>query len=364
MNRSPTILAALALGALAAVGVAAPPRPSDKTPDDAPALHDLKGVRHVAYSPDGKSLLIHYSIPPTVNGGAHVGIWDVESGKLRVGMEKVPPTCEQIAFSPDGAKAAGISNGSKQLVLWDASNGKALQEFPLPEWQQFMPNAPFLAFTPDGGSLVSVCKKKILRAKPGGDAKLEADAPEIWSPETTAFAPATGALVFAANPKPGMKDGGQFMVYDLSKSGEPQTVPFPGWVRSIALTPDGKTLAVAYDWMITGTTRTPGKVELWDVQTWKVQSTLPPDRRNDFLNYARLMIAPDAKTLAGLATFDRNRPTAIELFGADGTILRDITGPPPSADLTFSPDGKTAVFVLVNRPPQFLDTATGKDKEP
>lgn len=364
MNWSRTILAVIGFCVLTALGVAAP-RTGEKASDAPPAaLKDLKGVRQVVFSPDGKSLLIHFNVPPTAGGVARVGVWDVETGQHRIGMEKAPGSCEQIAFSPDGAKAAGVANGSKQLVVWDAATGKAAQEFALPEWTQFIPGAPFLGFLPDGNTLATVHKTQVVQAKLGGEVKPGPDAPEIRSPETTAFAPGTGTLIFAVNPKPGMKDGGKFLICDLTKADEPQTVPFSGWVRSLAVTPDGKTLAVAYDWTIEGTTRVPGKVELWDAQAWKVQSTLPQDKRKDFLNYARLMIAPDAKTLGGLATFDRNRPTALELFAADGTVLRDVIGPLPTADLTFSPDGKTAVVVAVNKPLQFIDAATGKDKKP
>jgi WD40 repeat protein len=363
MLRSRLILAALAVGVLAAFGADAPPKGGDKAADSPPALRDLAGIQRLAYAPDGKSLLIHYTIPPNPGGASKMGIWDVETGKFRVALQNPPPHCEQVAFSPDGSKAAVIAAGDKRLTVWDAAAGKVAEEFTLPAWEQFMPIAPFVGFSPDGSSLTSVYKNKILRAKLGGEAKLVADAPERWSRDLTAYAPGADLLVFGSNPPIGQK-GSKLVAFDMSKPDEPQTIPVSGWVRSIAITPDGKTLAVAYEREINGAKATPGKVELWDAQAWKVQSTLPADKREDFISYGRLAISPDGKTLAGAPGFNRGQRVGMELLDAEGKVLRDLPPWRLTAEAAFSPDGKTAVVVLDSKPPMFLDTATGKDKEP
>jgi WD40 repeat protein len=364
MLKSRLIPAALAVGALAAFVAGAPPKGGDKAPDSGPALADLTGIQRLAYAPDGKSLLIAYNVPPKANGAAKVAVWDVETGKFRVGMEKAPDHCQQVAFSPDGTKAAGISAGDKQLRVWDAASGKVVQEFALPEWKQFMPGAPFLAFSPDGSYLDSLYKYQILQAKLGGEAKaLPGDLPN-WSVEWIGFAPATETLVQAVNPPPGQKTGNKLLVYDLSKPGDPQTVPVNGWIRSIGVAADGKTVAVAYERELKKTTWIPGKVEIWDMQTWKVLSTLPPDARKDFGSYQRLFVSPDGKTIAGVPNFDGKVPNAVELLDAEGKLLREIASPPELTDLAFSPDGKTAAVVQGNKPLLFIDTATGKDRTP
>lgn len=145
MRRTLLILAASGLGA-GAVFMAA----SSRAADSPPALKDLTGIQHLAFSPDGKSLLIAYNVPPNFQGAARAGVWDAATGKLVVAMDKVPEHCEQVAFSPDGAKAAGISAGPRLLRVWDAASGKVTQEYKLPEWKQFIPADPFLAFSPDG----------------------------------------------------------------------------------------------------------------------------------------------------------------------------------------------------------------------
>ncbi len=165
-----TVLAACALTADA---TAAPPPKGDA--DSGKALSELTFVHRVAYSPDGKSLLVEYHNPPGYQSPSAVGVWDVETGKFRVGMEKPPQHCEQIALSPDGGKAAAIAAGDRVLKVWDAATGKPVQEFELPPWEQFIPAAPFLAFSADGTTLTSVLKQKILRAKLGGEAKVLPD---------------------------------------------------------------------------------------------------------------------------------------------------------------------------------------------
>ena len=346
---------------LAALAVAAPPA-ADKPAGPPADLRDLPGIQHLVYSPDGKSLLIHYNVPPRPGAAPKLGVWDVETGKLRVALENPPTSTEQIAFSPDGARAAAIGAGVKELKVWDAATGKLVQEFTLPDWKQYMPGAPFLGFSPDGNYITSVYKDKVLRAKLGGEAKLTSDVPLPYGGEFMAFAPAADLLVLAVNPPPGQKTGNKLLVYDTAKGGDPQTIPLTGWPRSIAITPDGKTLAIAYDFEVAAKT-VPGKVELWDTQGWKVRSTLPPDQRADLLNYARLFISPDAKELIGTAVFNKGRVVPAELIDADGKVLRDVNAKILS-DAAFSPDGATAAVVAGGKPALFLDAATGKDKEP
>jgi WD40 repeat protein len=362
MHGTRLVPAALAAAVLTVLAAEAGLRAADKASDSTPALHDLTGIQRLAYSADGKSLLILYNVPPNFNGTATAGVWDVETGKFKVKMEKVPDHCDQVAFSPDGTMAAGIAAGAKRLTVWDAGTGKAKQEFKLPDWQQFTPGAPFLGFSPDGANLNSLYKYQLLRAKLGGDAKVLPTDLQNWSLEFTAYAPATEQLMFAVNPPVGQKGPGKLRVYDLSKGGDPQTVPLNGWVRSIGASADGKTVVVAYEVELSGTNWVPGKVEIWDAQTWKVRSTLPADKRKDFWSYVRLFVSPDGKTIAGTPNVNGKQPNAVELLDADGKLLREIASPPALQDIAFSPDGKTATAVLDGKPIQSIDTTTGKDK--
>jgi WD40 repeat protein len=365
MLRVRLVLAALGVGVLAAGVGDAPARTGEKTaPDSGPALRELFGVKHLAYAPDGKSLLIEYAVPlgsvPPNTGKSAIGVWDVKTGQFRVGMEKVPDHCEQIALSPDGRKAAAVSAGRRQLQVWDTGTGKLLEEFQLPEWKGSIQGAPFLTFSPDGKSLTTVAGKKIVRAKLGGKAEVLADDLEFWAPERVAFAPATDLLVFAYNPPIGQKGDSRLKVFDLTKPGEPQTVTLPGWVRSIAFSKDGKTLAVSYE----GGSGKPGKVELWDAPAWKVRAALPPDKRKEFWSYRRLYFSPDGKLLAGWPAFGDRSQRAVELLDLEGKIIREISDAGGLNDAAFSPDGKTVVIAIGNKPLLFLDPSTGKETAP
>src|SRR5262245_29162874 len=339
MLRLRLVLAALALGILAACGGDARARKAEKgAPDSGPALRDLFDVRQLVYAPDGNSLLIQYAVPlgsaPPNTGKSAIGVWDLKTGQFRVGMEQVQDHCDQIALSPDGRKAAGVSAGRRQLKVWDTGTGKLLEEFQLPEWKGSIQSSSILAFSPDGKSLTTVAGKKVVRARLGGKAEVLADDLEFWAPERVAFAPATDLLVFAHNPPIGQEGESRLKVFDLTRPGEPKTVPLPGWVRSIAFSRDGKTLAVSYE----GGSARPGKVELWDAPAWKVRAALPPDKK-EFWSYRRLYFSPDGKLLVGWPAFGDRSRRAVELLDLEGKIIREISDAGGLNDAAFSPDG-------------------------
>ncbi len=137
-------------------------------------------------------------------------------------------------------------------------------------------------------------------------------------------------------------------------------------MRSIALSPDGKTLVVSYERELNGVKSIPGKVELWDAASWKPTDALPQDKRKDFWSYRRLTFSPDSKLLAGSPSFGGKSAIEVELLDLKGTILRDVAGGSNQIlnDVAFSPDGKTAAVVLGVKPILFLDPTKGKDKGP
>ena len=366
MLRKRSIAAALAVGVLGLYGAGALAQKDDKGAlDSGPALRDLTFVHRLLFTPDGKSVVVEYHNPPDYQGASAVGVWDVETGKFRVGMEKPPQHCEQIAVSPDGARAAAVAVGDRRLTVWTVADGKTIQEFELPAWEKFTPAAPLLVFSADGKALTSVAKQQVVRATLGGGLEVLPQELPYWAPELIAYSAATDVLVMASNPSPGKKDPSKLLVYDLSKPGEPQTIPAAGWVRSIALTADGKTLAVSYERTLSGAKSVPGKVELWDAASWKPTDALPPDKRKDFWSYRRLVFSPDGKQMAGAPNFNIPQDIAVEFLDLKGIISHEVSGAKLFLnDVVFSPDGKTAAVVLGNKPILFLDAVTGKDKEP
>jgi WD40 repeat protein len=359
------IVLVLGIGTLALTSGAASAQKGDKTaaPVSGPALRDLFGVRHLAYLPDGASLVIDYSIPlgsvPPNQGKSAIGIWDVKTGKFRVGLEKVMDHVDQIALSPDGGKVAAVAAGKRELKVWDSGTGKLLEEFSLPEWKNFMPFAPLLAFSADGQSITTVQGQKLLQARLGGKVSVLVDELERWAPDMTAHSRPANLIAFASNPPIGQKADSKLLVYDLARPAEPRTVPLKGWVRSIAFASDGKTLVISYE----GSTGNSGKVELWDVGTWKVRTTLPKEKRKAFWSYRRLYFSPDDKFMVGSPTGDR-AARAVDVLDAEGKLIREILDAQEITDVAFTPDSKTVAIIVGRKPILFLDPTTGEEKAP
>jgi WD40 repeat protein len=309
-----------------------------------------------AYAPDGGFVVVDKFLG---SGRADtLGSWDAKTGAGRVLFEKSHSSWERAAVSPDGKKVAAVSVGQMELKVWDAATGKLLETLPLPKWRGSALNAFFLAFTPDGGTLYSTFDKQVLEAKLGGKARL-LDGLDVEAPGLTAFDPPTRRLIRVRNAP--RKKQTELLVADLA-GGEPKTVRLDTRAEAIALSPDGKTLAISFGGV-------PGKarLELWDADGWTRRATLAADPRPGFAGYRLLAFAPDGKGLAGAPAFEDPRGKgAVTFLDADGKVTAEGAAGSAATQLAFSPDGKTlAVRLLDNkRTLVFLDPATGAEKKP
>jgi WD40 repeat protein len=86
----------------------------------------------------------------------------------------------------------------------------------------------------------------------------------------------------------------------VADDAEPKIVPLTGRILSLALSRDGKTLAISYDARWDDAHR---PIEFWDVATRKRRTTLPADTRQEFQGYHQMVFSPDGKTLAGVPFF-------------------------------------------------------------
>jgi WD40 repeat protein len=108
-------------------------------------LHKLfgheSGVWSMAFSGDGRTLA-------TAGQGTLVRVWDVVKGKERRVFDTDCAKAE-VSLDPNGKVLAAV-NGGKSLRLWDVAKGKLLRELNIP------PNgAKCLAFAPDGKTLAA-----------------------------------------------------------------------------------------------------------------------------------------------------------------------------------------------------------------
>jgi WD40 repeat protein len=329
---------------------------TDKKP---PALPEVKFAKNLAFAPDGSFVLIDYrraANPTPKNVG--LGVWDTKTGEFRVGMEKSTHQWDSIALSADGKKAAGIYMQARELKVWDTGTGKLVDEQKLPEKKSgFTPL--FLEFSQDGAVLYSTLDKQILEAKLGGKNRLRDETLDIQSRHLLAFNPKTRQLLLIRNIMGRPK--AELLIYNLGKESKPQTVDLSGHVASMAISHDGKTLAMSYP-------RQSGKprFELWDADGWKLRTTLPADKRKGFSHYAMLAFAPNDKSLAGAPVYDPRTDKDVDFLDLEGKVHHEFTNTTFVDSLTFSPDGKTLAVKLLDFKDSllFVDPATGKTMKP
>jgi len=347
----PRFLPAVCLLAVVATAPAADkPRP--------PALADLKAANTLVYAPDGSFVVIDLFVP---RGRADtLGAWDTKTGECRVLFEKSHSSWERLAVTGDGKKAAAVSVGQMEVKVWDVATGKLLETQQLPKWRGSALSAMFLAFSPDNDRLYTTFDKRVLEVKLGGANRLIADKVEVDQPSLTAFDPKLKRLVSARN-FPGRKPEAELVVTDLANDGEPTRVSLDALVGAIALSNDGKALAVSF-----GGVPDKAKLELWDTDGWKRRGTLAGDKRGGFAGYRQLVFAPDGKALAGSPTFAKPTGKIVTFLDLDGKVVAEASGKSATDLMAFSPDGKTlAVRLLDNkRTLLFFDPATGEEKKP
>ncbi|MCI0461325.1 MAG: hypothetical protein L0Z62_30625, partial [Gemmataceae bacterium] len=225
--------------------------------------------------------------------------------RLRLGGESV----DFVAFLPDGKRLLTVDGWmARKAQLWEVPSGKELRCINLP------------SLDPDNG-------------KKGG--QLPADHPSYWLRRMVAVS-ADGKTLVAIGAD------FTFRVWDI-ETGEERVrlqTGLKGHFFSIALSPDGQTLAVC--WF--------GDIELWNLQQKKKVRTVPrpPPMDGVRLNDTALAFSPDGKLLADLSNFyeaDKERFGApvVRLLdsGTGREKLRIKVKEEGSADeLSFSPDGK------------------------
>jgi WD40 repeat protein len=270
-------------------------------------LRGLKqGAKAVAFSPDGKALAVvafdHAGGPTAINTVVH--LWDPATGKV---LASARAGSNAVAFSPDGKTlaAAGYRMGMQRRVgevkLLDAATLKAQAALPFGDGEIHA-----AAFSGDG---------KVL-ATGGFRVDLGEPAPEVrvWDAATRkkkvslegisglrgmvqcVTLSGDGKLVASAD------DSGTVKVWETAKGEEVRSwaQPDPRFVRSLALSPDGKTLAAGLDpprpqpgRPVAGFPPTAADVVLWDVATGKELAAL----KGHEISVPSLAFSPDGRTL-------------------------------------------------------------------
>jgi RNA polymerase sigma factor (sigma-70 family) len=226
-------------------------------------LDEVPGIDHLAFSPDGKTLVMGGS-NSLAKTGSFVKFWDVQGEKLRGGTklaEEFPPETEQgewrarcLAFSPDSGLLAAAEWGERskraRVQLYDVKTGEPKREIDLGDMKEAFIFR--VTFTADGKQLLSAC----------GPVKL-------WDAHT----------------------GKELRTFD-TKGLE---------TYSVAVSPDGQYLATSG--FRKKKDETVYEILLWDAKTGEVKQTLPPWRSPSMWT-SSLTFSPDGKSLAVSGTTD------------------------------------------------------------
>jgi WD40 repeat protein len=345
------------------------------------AIFQLKGhrllVTTVAFSPDGSLLASAGDSHPTAD--TPILLWETESGRLLAKLKGHTNTIYDLAFSPDGKTLASASNDKtlrfwdvakrrqtrkithravalafspdgkllatgeylKQggITLWDPATGERLRRFARGQW------IGDLAFSPDGKRLLScgyhgshalrlweVATGKELLAL---DGHRHAVLSLAFSPDGKKLATRggdnTACLWDVATGR--MTDHFLFEISDRGLIGTPW---FRDDSRTVAFSPDGKTLAC-----LGGPFGPEVVVQLWDVPGRRLREPVPCGGGRGTVN--ALAFSPDGSALAvasGWGTQLLSLPSGKRLAlldaepGVEHRFLDDL-------DVAFSPDGNT-----------------------
>jgi WD40 repeat protein len=278
-----------------------------------------------AFSPDSKTLATGHL--------QTFHLWDVATGKWLDRFEGHDGRFDRLAFSSDGKTLA--TSGENTIRLWHTATGKEMR-YPGAGHQ-----APVdaLTFLGKGATLVSASGDHTLRH---WDAATGWEIRKFSGMGDGAYSPS-----FALTERIGaLRVNNEARLFDPATGKELRRFRYPDHVRQVALTLDGKTLAVY----------TGGKdltLRLMDTATGKERLAR---RYPDFVQV--MAFAPAGDVLALGST----KPIIPVLDTVTGNELYQLRLSENVTNLAFSPDGKTLAGGAGYGTLRFWEVATGKER--
>jgi len=298
--------------------------PAPLSPRWALAGAPMQRVQSLAFSPDGKTIVVVQVGRPGANG--RLLVVDAAEGRERKNLP-VSSRVFGLTFSPDGRTFALVQSLAKQgerlkeaLTTWDTSNWSESGRFDLPTGvtQAF-------AYTPDGSRFA-----------------LGTNSGQVQFWDATTLKP-VGVVKAHEKPVAGLSFGAGGRVLVTAAVGEPVKVwdiaadrgAFPwrrGAVLDAAFSPDGASIALACD---------DGVVRFADARTRRVVR----EASGHAARVWSVAFSPDGKTVAtGCGDWDRHDDTGeIRLWDAATGAPKERTSValPLVFSVAFSPDGRT-----------------------
>lgn len=265
-------------------------------------------VEEVMFSPDGRTIVS--------SDDKDTQLWDIATGEFKTQLEDTTGTYN-IVYTLDGTTLYG--GNRSELRLWDPDNGKIKMRLGLSSAS----NRPLPVFSPDGQTIATAG---------GNDYTVQ-----LWNLQTGQLKNA-----LAGDPK--------YVKGIMISNGVPKLVDYATKrVRSIAFSPNGRTLAVSSN----------NEIVFWDPSTGERKAMLTEKG-----GFYYLLFSPDGHTLAARSE------SGIHLWNIDPTDIQKselrytITGYGWEVNsIAFSPDGKSLASGYRRKNIKLWDVSTGQLKK-
>ena len=300
---------------------------------------DIEGL---AFSPDGKTLASSGS------GDGTIRFWDVRTGNEKYAVTGHTDYVYSVAFNPDGKfVASGYSDGT--IRFWDTGTGLYLKTL-----KGSNNDASGLVFTPDGKTLACTDSLNIrLQDARTGEEKMLLTG-HTWGIHSMALSPDGDILASGSEDM-------TIRLWDMYTGEHKKTLNgHEHRVYSVAFSPDGKTLASGSD---------DNTIRLWSVDTGETKRILTghagefegvDNGPSSVEGVKSVAFSPDGKTLAS-----GGGDNVIHLWDVEtGKSKMTLIGHTHWVfSLAFSPDGKTLASGSVDSDIRLWDPHTGQHKK-
>jgi F0F1-type ATP synthase assembly protein I len=263
-----------------------PPNPKDQDPN-APKLAAATFAEPPVLSPDGK-----YLMAEQFTGSKFVvRVWDVQTGNHYATVGDGKMQISAFGMSHDNRKIAISSIEERNLTVWDVATGTLEKTTKLAPKPDLTPRPPFVSFTTDGKSIMTVFGRSFIHAD------VETRTSQVLELNVVMYACAYSAKanIFVDQGTNASTRRKEIRVYDVTRSRKRSIAPAEGLSLSdrMAISEDGTTVAV-------GATdpafKKPMVVQIYDVATGKLKGKLSLSEdgsENPVLT--NMQVSPDGK---------------------------------------------------------------------